>query len=89
MTSFQVSNNSTRSTTQDRYVNSSSSRAEQTASLSSVFSSNLSGNVTHSITSGQSVISSKEQSKPESLLDLGLKCKGFQMGHLNIQGLSN
>ena len=39
VTSFQVSNNSTRSTTQDRYVNSSSLRAEQIASQSSVSSS--------------------------------------------------
>ena len=42
VTSFQVSINSTRSTTQDRYVNSSSSRADQTASQSSVSSSILS-----------------------------------------------
>ena len=85
VTSFQVSNYSTRSTTHDIYVNNSSSRAEQTAVSSFI----LSGNVTHSTISGQSVISSKEQSNSESLLDLGLKCKGFQMGHLNIQGLSN
>ena len=85
VTSFQVSNNSTRSTTHDIYENNSSSRAEQTASHSSVSCSILSGNATHSIISGQSVISSKDQSKSESLLDLGLKCKGFQMGHLNIQ----
>ena len=89
VTSFQVSNNSTRSTTHDIYVNNSSSMAEQTASQSSVSSSIMSGNVTHSIASGQSVISSKDQSKSESLLDLGLKCKGFQIRHLNIQGLSN
>ena len=67
------------------YENNSSSTAEQTASQSFVSSSILSGNVTHSIISGQSLISSKVQSKSESLLDLGLKCKGFQMGHLNIQ----
>ena len=79
VTSFQVSNNSTRSTT---HVNNSSSMAEQTASQSYVSSSVLSGNITHNIASGQSVISSKDQSKSESLLDLGLKCKGFQMGHL-------
>ena len=57
VTSFQVSNNFTRSTTHDRCVNNSSSRAEQTASQLSASSSILSGNVTHSITSGQSVIS--------------------------------
>ena len=89
VTSFQVSNNSTRSSTHDIYENNSSSMAEQTASQSSVSSSILSGNVTHNITSEQSIISSKDQSKSESLLDLGLKCKGFQMGHLNIQVLSN
>ena len=89
VTSFQVSNNSTRSTTHDRYVNNSSSMTYQTASQSYISSSILSSNVTHSTTSGQSVISSKEQSNSEYLLDLGLKSKGFQMGHLYIQGLSN
>ena len=89
VTSFQVSNNSTRSTTHDRYVNNSSSMTDQTASQSYISSSILSSNVTHSTTSGQSVISSKEQSNSEYLLDLGLKSKGFQMGHLYIQGLSN
>ena len=84
-----MSNNSTRSTAYDIYESNSSSRAEQTASHLSVCSSILSGNATHSITSGQSVISSKDQSKSESLLDLGFKCKGFQIGHLKIQGLSN
>ena len=89
VTKFQMSNNSTRSTTHDIYETNSSSRPEPTASQSSVSSSILSGNVTKSIKFGQSVISSKDQSKSESLLDLGLKSKGFQMGHLNIQGLSN
>ena len=28
-------------------------------------------------------------SHPNHLLDLGLRCKGFRMGHLNIQGISN
>ena len=30
-----------------------------------------------------------DQSDANQLLDLGLKCKGFRMGHMNIQGLSN
>lgn len=29
------------------------------------------------------------QSTSSYLLDLGLRCKGFRMGHLNIQGISN
>ena len=29
------------------------------------------------------------QSNSNHLLDLGLKCKGFRMGHINIQGVSN
>ena len=29
------------------------------------------------------------QPNSNHLLDLGLKCKGFRMGHMNIQGLSN
>ena len=49
VTSFQVSNNSTRSTTHDININNSSSRAEQTASHSYVSSSILSDNATHSI----------------------------------------
>ena len=48
VTRFQVSNNSTRSTTHDIYKYDSSSRAEQT-SVSSII---LSGNVTHSVSSG-------------------------------------
>ena len=68
-------------------MNNSSSMAEQTASQSYVSSSILSGNITHNIASGQSVISSRDQSKSESLLDLGLKCKGFQMGHLLFSDL--
>ena len=73
VTSFQVSNNSTRSTTHDIYENNSISMAEQAASQSYVSSSILSSNVTHNIASGQSVISSKDQSKSESLLDPWLK----------------
>ena len=30
-----------------------------------------------------------DQSNLNYLLDLGLKCKGFRMGNINIQGLSN
>ena len=70
VTGFQLSNSSTRSTTHDRYENNSSSRAEHTASHSSASSSILPGNVTHSITSGQSVISFKDKSKSEFLLEL-------------------
>lgn len=29
------------------------------------------------------------QSNSNYLLDLGLKCKGFRLGHINIQGVSN
>ena len=34
-------------------------------------------------------ITAPDQSDANQLLDLGLKCKGFRMGHMNIQGLSN
>ena len=33
--------------------------------------------------------SASYQSNSQYILDLGLKCKGFRMGHINIQGLSN
>ena len=29
------------------------------------------------------------ESNSNHLLDLGLRCKGFRMGHINVQGLSN
>ena len=37
----------------------------------------------------QSVNINHELSSSTHLLDLGLKCKGFRMGHINIQGLNN
>ena len=33
--------------------------------------------------------SASYQSDSQYILDLGLRCKGFRMGHINIQGLSN
>ena len=37
----------------------------------------------------QSTNSIPEQASSNSTLDLGLNCKGFRMGHMNIQGISN
>ena len=37
----------------------------------------------------QSASSIPEQASSNSTLDLGLNCKGFRMGHMNIQGISN
>ena len=34
-------------------------------------------------------VTTLNESNSFQLLDLGLKCKGFRMGHLNIQGVSN
>ena len=38
---------------------------------------------------GMSYDTGSSQSSSNYLLDLGLKCKGFRMGHINIQGISN
>ena len=38
---------------------------------------------------GMSDDTGSSQSSSNYLLDLGLKCKGFRMGHINIQGISN
>ena len=55
---------------------------------SSLFTTQVSDN-SCSTDSDQSDGSASYQSNSQYILDLGLKCKGFRMGHINIQGLSN
>ena len=37
----------------------------------------------------QAASSETDQSSSNNILDLGLNCKGFRMGHINIQGIGN
>ena len=55
---------------------------------SSEYSSQVSDNTLISM-HDLSGISGSDQVNCNYLLDLGLKCKGFRIGHLNIQGISN
>ena len=55
---------------------------------SSEYSSQVSDNTLISMLD-LSGISGSDQVNFNYLLDLGLKCKGFEIGHLNIQGISN
>ena len=58
---------------------------DSSLSVESSQSTNSSANTTPD----QSASSIPEQASSNSTLDLGLNCKGFRMGHMNIQGISN
>lgn len=56
--------------------------------ISSMHLSHMSDNST-TLIHDQSVNINHQLSSSAHLLDLGLKCKGFRIGHINIQGINN
>ena len=66
----------------------SDSSLSQGGDYTSVYSSLWTDDASMTI-NGMSDDTGSSQSSSKYLLDLGLKCKGFRMGHINIQGISN
>lgn len=57
---------------------------------SDIFTSiNQSSSAQLSHATNSSATETHDQSISENLLDLGFKCKGFRMGHINVQGVNN
>ena len=67
------------------YDRSLSASSDQDTSVYSSQGSDSSFSTLHDL----SDVSDFDESSFNHLLDLGLKCKGFRMGHINVQGISN